>query len=615
MSQSGTFQQLVRTLTDDERKRLYERITKSLGYDETSRARIYPSELHRDQRDSLIERDLKRMSLGMRIRFFFRKLLGRGSAEDAFIAVRLGQMKRHVKRSGIPIEGPSPARVGPELAIRVFSLYQAAYPIIPFFVHIWHDLSVFQRILHEPLRRRIPGAKSKLDEFISQTELESIYLNRQNHGDLRTEVQNRLEEYTGSIHEDVLRQIAEGLLPLYYLRDVCLFDYHDFFHAFGAIIGNEPPGEIPDFQPATGQAVLPFLDDLYYALYAAGKSREGSEIHDEILEAYEAIHASELGETPDGTEARRVKDGIEAVKKATQQLDARTPIDDIIRYLNEDPYYRFIVYVPRLNLKDFYHDALKVNVLSELDERLPSIRAGAVRRMIESIFGKDPPDFAHFRASVPESLTKLGLRGFRHVKSLNILYNYIQQVYRRKHQGFVRTIGELLPTRRKNVSNDLAFHAAGMEDIAEKIRSFDYGFSPEGDNGKRYYRLRYAVERDASQHRLFQEFVSQIDRESSSLSREGVEHLQGLERIFRELISDMPPGLADQFRRRYAALERPPALDALLMERVVEFANVSRLIGQLLSMEAGGGGISATGAGSGGSPTGSAATSNTGGPE
>ena len=582
---AGTFSNLVRTLSDEERKRLYERITKSLGYDETSRARIYPSELHREQRESLIERDIARLPLGLRIRFFFRKLFGRGSPEDAFISVKLGQMKRRVQRSGISIEGPAPARIGPQLAVRVFALYQAAYPIIPFFVHIWDDLAVFQQIVHEPLRRRIPGAKSRLDDFIQEAELESIYMNRQNHGDLRSEVQNRIDDYISSIHDDVLTQIAEGLMPLYYLRDVCLFDYHRFFHAFGAIIGSEPPTEIPNFQAATGQAVLPQLDDLYYALYAAGKARESTGIHAEILEAYEAIHASELGEEADGSEAKRLSDGIEAVKNATSQFDARTPIDDMIRFLEEDPYYRFIVYVPKLNLKEFYHNALKVSVLSELDQRFPDIRAGTVRRMIESIFGKEPPDFAHFRESVPDSLSKLGLRGFSHVKSLNILYNYIHQIYRNRHQDFVRSIGELLPTRRKSVANDLAFHSAEIEDMVEKIRSFDYSFSPEGDNGKRLYRLRYAVERDASQHRLFQEFVTQINREASSLTREGVEHLQGLERIFRELISDLPSGLADQFRRRFAGLERPPALDALLKERVVDFANVARLVATLLAIE------------------------------
>jgi hypothetical protein len=352
-------------------------------------------------------------------------------------------------------------------------------------------------------------------------------------------------------------------------------------------VGNEPPSEIPEFQAATGQAIVGMLDDLYYALYAAGKARQGTEIHDEILKSYERIHAQESGTEPDGSEAQRLKEGMDALKKATAHLDARTPTADLIRYLKEDPYYRFVVYVPKLDLREFYQNALTVDVLTQLDERFPRIRAGMVRRMIESIFGREPPDFSHFNANIPEGLSKLGLRGFRHVHSLNILYNYIHQIYRNRHQELVHTVGELLPTRNKNVSNDLAYHSAGIEDLVEKIRTFDYSFSPEGDNGKRYYRLRYAVERDASQHRLFQEFVSQIDREASSLTRQGVDHLQGLERIFRELITDMPPGLADQFRRRFAALERPPALDALLKERVVEFANVSRLLGQLLSIEAG----------------------------
>ena len=584
---SNTFAQLVKTLSDDERKRLYDRITTSLGYDETSRRRIYPSQMHRDQRDEMIQRDIDRLSLSMRIRFWLRKTFGRGSAVDAFLAVRLGQMKRHVRRSGISIEGPAPARVGPELAVRVFALYQAAYPVIPFFVHIWEDLKVFRRLVHEPLKERIPGAKAQLDDFIDESELESIYLNRQNHGDLRSEVESRLSSYIDSIHDDVLAQITEGLLPLYYLRDICLFDFHDFFHAFAGIIGNEPPTDVPEFQPAPGQAVVGMLDDLYYALYAAGKARNGSEIHQEILQGYERIHAEESGDTTDGSEVQRLKDGLDALKKATAYLDARTPMADLIRYLKEDPYYRFVVYVPKLDLREFYRNALTVNVLTDLDERFPRIRAGMVRRMVESIFGREPPDFAHFNGNIPESLSKLGFRGFRHVRSLNILYNYIHRIYRSRTQELVHTVSELLPTRRKNLSNDLAFHSAGIEDLVEKIRAFDYSFSPEGDNGKRYYRLRYGLERDASQHRLFQDFVSQIDREASSLTRQGVDHLQGLERIFRELITDMPPGLTDQFRRRFAAQQHPPALDALLKERVVEFANVSRLLGQLMSMETG----------------------------
>lgn len=584
---SRTFEQLVRTLSEEERRRLYDRITSSLGYDADSRKRIYPSELHRDQREALIQRDLQNMSLGMRLRFWLRKIFGRGAPEEAFIQVRLAQMKRRIRHAGIQIEGPNPAVIGPELAERVYQVYQAAYAVIPFFVHIWDSLDVFQQVIHAPLKRRIPDAKSSLEDFISRTELESIYLNRQNHADLRAEVENRINSYIAGIHDDVLSQLTDGLMPLYYLRDICLFDYHDFFASFGRGIGTEPPVDTPDFETTSGQALLPHLDDLYYGVYAAGKARESTGIHEEILEAYERIHARERGEEPDGTEARRLQEGLEAVRKAVQHFDARTPLDDLIRFLEEDPYYRFIIYVPRLNLREFYHNALKMNVLTELDSRLADIRSGAVRRMIESIFDSEPEGFSHFRDSVPQSLEKLGLPRFRHVRSLKILYAYVLRIYQKRHQDFVHTISEFLPTRRKGVSNDLAFHSAGIEDMVEKIRTFDYSFSPEGENGKRQVRIRYTLERDPSQHRLYREFLSQIDRESASLTREGVEHLQGLERIFRELISDPPPGLEDQFRRRFAALERPPSLDALLKERVVEFANVSRLLEQLLDMESG----------------------------
>jgi hypothetical protein len=243
--------------------------------------------------------------------------------------------------------------------------------------------------------------------------------------------------------------------------------------------------------------------------------------------------------------------------------------------------------MPKLRLREFYQSYLKMRVLSQLDERFGDVRAGVISRMTEELFGGNSPPFEYFRPAVLTAPAKLGLPRFRHVRSANILYNFLRQVYRTRLQEMVRILARVLPVRQRDSSSELVVRVAGVEEALADLEGFDHSFSPDSDDGKAFLRLRYGVEKDITLHRSYRNMVQHKDREVRSIVDLGLEHLRGLRRVF----GNMQRTLSDQLRHRYAEADsRVSALDGLdgLLEQYSEKLDLlDKLMKQIAAMEEG----------------------------
>jgi hypothetical protein len=180
-----------------------------------------------------------------------------------------------------------------------------------------------------------------------------------------------------------------------------------------------------------------------------------------------------------------------------------------------------------------------------------------------------------------------GLPDFLHMRSLSITYNFLRFLYRGRMQEMVRILSRILPVRQRDSSSDLIVHVSGLEDVLADIEDFDLDFSPETDDGKAYYRVRYAVEKDVTMHRSFRNLVQQRDREASTLVDRATEHIQGLSVVF----GSIAVSLTDQTRERYASNDTRAnsldGLDRLLEEQRRRLDQFVKLIRQVRAMEEG----------------------------
>ncbi|MGC9308804.1 MAG: hypothetical protein ACP5FL_08540, partial [Thermoplasmatota archaeon] len=154
----------------------------------------------------------------------------------------------------------------------------------------------------------------------------------------------------------------------------------------------------------------------------------------------------------------------------------------------------------RLHLKDIYYQILKEKIVREFDERFQEIRKRYIQREINSLFmDKQLIPFHNYREYASIDYKKMGVPFFVHVRSLNLLYNYIKLQYRENIQSVIQLLQRGLLAQNRITQDRLMRHASGLEELEEKIRLFDYSLSPESEDGKQFQRLRFMLASDPSQ--------------------------------------------------------------------------------------------------------------------
>ena len=609
---SNKLRELALALTENERKELLRKIAGSLSLKSPEGRDIYAQEIAPEERQTLMADEISGLSIWRRIVYFFRRLVSTKPDDQTYIEFRLSELRKRIRSvcpGLMPVEYHT---VREEFARIVWDLYKAAYPLIPMFLDLWRSKEYLQQSVEHLLSQRIPAARSDLDDFVSMEELQSAFLEHEQKGDVRKLVVERLHLYLEEVPDDLFQHLEEGILPFYFLKGLCLFDYNAFFDVFGFDPGITPPEEMPPFREAPTSAVLPHIEQLYYGLYSAGRLERGFYVHSEMIDRYlelkerdgigleDADGSSENGDASERTESpsesayqerrsqvQESSDYLSELLNEGFRVGRRLPFVELMRFLRRDPYYRVSVYLPTLKLREFYHSYLMIRILSELDERFPEIRRGVVDRMVEEVFGGTPPPFAYFRPGVQIASAKLGLPDFRHMRSLNLLYSFLRFVYRGRMQEMVRTLARVLPSRQRETAGDLLIHVSGTEATLADLEHFDESFSPDSEDGRAFYRIRYAVEKDVTLHRSYRNIVQQKDREARGLVDRGMEHLRGMISVCTVILQ----GLSDQFRQSYADIDSRvnsiDGLDRLLDLQLGKLVHFETLMKQAIVMEEG----------------------------
>ncbi|TVQ24830.1 MAG: hypothetical protein EA382_07960 [Spirochaetaceae bacterium] len=611
---SATFRDLALALTEEERRSLLKRISSSLSLRGTVSEAPVSSEGAAASRADAITREIEAMGFWRRVRLFLRRLFSARNDEQTYVEFRLAEIRRRA-RSVLPGLAPLEHHtIEPVVAVEVWELYRHAYAVIPFFLDLWRGGSLLQETVGFLLAQRIPAAKEHLGDFASLGELQEAFLEHELKSSVRKLVVDRLDAYVDGVPKELFRKLSEGLAPLYHLRQIALLDYNAFFATFGFDPGIAPPEEVPPFKETPASAGLPMIEALYLGLHTAAKLSNDFYVHTEVLDRYlelkdrednratDASGAVDVATGVDPTMAERSEEeGYRARKERVEQLRAgmhdlhdacrsvsrRVPFADLIRYYSRDPWLRVKPYAPEIRLKEFYRSHLMIRVLSELDARFAEIRRGVVDRMVKRLFGAPPPPMAFFRTGVQLVSDKVGGPDFRRIRSLTLANAFLRFLYRGRMQEMFRTLGRILPVRQRDSSSDLVVHVAGMDETYADIEDFDESFSPDTDDGKSYYRVRYGVEKDASLNRSYRNMVSQRDREATLLVDRTAEHARGLLKVCEAIRA----GLTDQTRERYAAVDRRvnevDGLDVLIEQQAAKLEQFDRLIKQVRAMEEG----------------------------
>ena len=580
---ASSLRDLATALSEKERVELRERILSSLSLRPDEDDRVYPSPVAPDEQRELLRADMRKMTIWQQLALWLRNLFTRKAPEDVFLEMKRSEILTRVRA----VDGfgdMKEERIPGMLAEHAEVLKRAVAPLVRLFERSSSDPRLFEQMISHALSMKVPGAKSRLSDFISTREMQDLFMASESRRGVKQELLNRLSDYLTGIHDDVFRDIGLGVLPLYYMKSLVLYNYDDLIEMFSISSEARSQGDgVTRFAPAG--PTLPHLEQLYQALYMASKLGDDPELCGEALEHYVA-EVEQAGEA--GSErVHQLQSGMREALAAMTTFQERVPLSSIIKYLRGDPYYRFMLYKPRVDIKDFYYAALKERVLGELDERLDDIRMGVLGRQIQELFQGDPPEFEHYRTGVQTSMQRLGLPTFRYMKSLNVLYHYIRLKYARQTSEFFRRMNRVLPARARDIGSELLVHSAGLDEVADSIKTFDMSFSPDTDEGKAYFRLKDLLERDLSSQKSYRMMVTQRDREAKAIITKALEHLTRIEEQLAQLTKLINTGVSERFAaaegHRGDAERLPRALQAE-HERILAVHN---LVNQLVALEEG----------------------------
>lgn len=541
------------------------------------------------------------MGTGERLRFRMRRTVSGKVGDDAYTDFKLHQMKERVEEARKGLVDLEHRILLPGLGEEIFELYRAVYPVIPFFRSVWRTPNVLRQMIEYLLKKRIPDSKSDLSQFISFNEMQSVFRKTESRNELVQEVLRRIQAYLDGIPERTLQELADGIAPLYYLRDLALFDYAELFNRFQYDPSGDPRNAEPEFHEAAYASVLDLLEQLYVGIHTAARINPSAGIHREPIALYLTFQGRSVEETGE-TESKELEmepavseDQVEDVVRSFTHVIAsvarfqkRVLLPQIVKVLRGDPFYRFMVYLPKLRLREFYYAFLKLKTLSQLDERFHDVRMGMLGRMIAEILPEPTVEFEFYRSTIQASVKKLGLPGFRYVKSLNVVYNFILQRFRGRMQDTMRILTRILPARVHRNASDLTLHAASIEDVAERIGEFDLSFSPESDEGKTFYRVRYSLEKDYSQQQQYKAIILQKDREARAILEKAIEHFSQIQEIFDSVRTAKPAHLNERYAHFDSTAADDAPLDTLLDRYVQELQTFRKVLNQIIIMEEGG---------------------------
>lgn len=596
MEEGKVFHDLSKNLPEEERKQLLDRIKTSIQLeDEDSQEKNENQQIGTEEKKILIAKDISREKGFFRfLVWLISKITGK-KEEDIYIAKKLKKIRKTIRKINPEIQGLESKSLSSECAMEFFKLYVTVVPLKKVFQRLWLNMEIFERGILQILEKELQTPKRNLTELVSMDELEEIYMENGSKLALREAIKKRIDKYIGDIPDSIYKTIEEGILPVYYIKEVVLFPFLSFFKFFQFTPIEGEYTEKPYFKNASSYMVMDYLKRMYAAVKIAGKMPSQIILHDDFVTYLAQLRRieekEEVGEdiisTVEKEKDQIIKDFTNLVN-AIKVLTKRVPILEIIQFYLQDPYYSINYKMPRLYIKEFYLSVLHIKFMDEIEVLFPEIQRLYIEKKIKQLFnGRTLTGFLNYREYTSIDYRKLGLPFFIHTKSLNLLYNYIKMYYKENVQDVVRILTRGILSQNRGVMDRLLIHCAGMEDLEEKILAFDYSLSPDAEDGKLFQRLRFSIASDPSQQKIYRTLVLQKEKDVKELLDKGSESINGLIKMFQEILT--LPGKTSQLQlaNHYLVKGKAVTLREIVRERISHISDFKNIYDLVIRIERG----------------------------
>ena len=232
MSDKSVLYSLSRSLPERERREMLEKINRSLSLKDRPEENIHRTPVSPEERINLVELEVAELDWFNRFILWITGMINGKPRIEAFQLIKLNNIRKKIRRSGSSLVDFPGRQLNASMAERLYSLYQTAYPLIPLFRKFWHDPSFFGQMVMNLLEKKVHEPKSLVTDIVSLEEMKQIYMTTERKEDIRSELIQKLSRYINDIPKEIFNETESGLLPLYYLKNIVLFNYTGSFPLF-----------------------------------------------------------------------------------------------------------------------------------------------------------------------------------------------------------------------------------------------------------------------------------------------------------------------------------------------------------------------------------------------
>lgn len=569
MKTDTAFLELSRDLSDGDRTDLLKKINQSLNINEEDDNSIFEKEMDNDEKTALIHEELNTLPLLIRFFLWFRSKLSGKSEKDLYLTGKISRLKRKIRHQSSNLTGFETRNLTPQFAEQVFNLYSHSMSLRTLFKKLWIEPDVskafFLNIVEGCLQNTIeePTDLMAFDEFVE------IFGVNGRKTDVNRQLLNKLDEYISKIDNNVFIDLEIEMKPFYYLKDLILFPYVQFFQQFGYTPINNTANEIVNFKNASAVLCLEDLEKLYCALYTVSKLDKRINLNKKLIKQLIILDESEYPDDGKETETSGIMDYLSNIIEISHKFSNKVPLADLIRYFKKNPYLKIMYYLPKIDLKEFYRNTLHMKLIDKIDQMFPEIQKRYIALETDRIFkGQRFSGFQHYRRYSSIDYDKLGVSAFSQIKALELVYNYLACFFRGYIQETIQLLERGILSQNRLIKDSMLQYATVIEDTVGNIKVFDESLAPDSEDGKLFNKFRFSMAKDPIQEKMYRKIVLQKDKQAKSLSETGIESISGIKRVFTEILNSKNHVIVEQLDQHYFINNAPTILKEVLNEQI-----------------------------------------------
>jgi hypothetical protein len=482
----------------------------------------------------------------------------------------------------------------PKFARRLYQVCQCIRPLFPLYHALGSDKSFKGEAFSWLVQQRFENAKSRLDQFIAEEEMEELFATSGQTEDIRKRLSARLNDYVRNIPETFLLQLEEQARLHLCLGRLVYFPFASLFRYFNYLFADsEEQDRNPSFEHAPAMLTLDLLERLSIAFSQVLELGPDFPCAEEPIAYYLFVRAGlkPLEETDTAKieqELLRVRAEIHALTAEIEQFENTVPLLDMVRYFRADPWYELVSGTQQLYLRSLYFSTLKTRLAEELEQRLGAIKEKVIGKKIREVLkGTRLAEFMNIRETTEEALRNEGFPYLTCVRSLTLLYNYLLQQFKGVVQEAAQLLAATVLANNRITQNRLTQAISNIEDLEARIILFDRSLSPDEEDGKQLARFRSNLATDLLSQKGYRAFIIEKDREGRELIEKAQENLAGVRRIFEEIRLSTFETTRSLLKTLHMYRGRNQTIGQILATRSEAIGTFLRLLDQLVDVEKG----------------------------